>query len=157
MPILKFENLPSKETPITDKVLKELQTNLLKMVFPVGSIYWNEDLLVNPSEELGFGEWELREGVVFVGASRTDEDFALGKTGGEKKHTMTADEMYRHSHSPGDGNVQFAPQGSDTLVVPTFKNGNSNPAYRTSYEGAGQPFNVCQPYEVTGYAWVRIS
>ena len=38
MPILPFKNLPSTETPIVDKVLERLQTNLLEMVFPVGSI-----------------------------------------------------------------------------------------------------------------------
>ncbi len=156
MSIFKFENLPSTKTPIVDKVLEALQTNILEMMLPVGGIYRNADVNVDPAKELGFGEWELREGVVFVSASRTDEDFALGKTGGEKTHAMTIEDLVPHEHeqyvtsNSGGGAVRSDFTSEDHGFM--YPQGCS-----TGSTGEGKPFNICQPYDVPSYAWVRIA
>lgn len=72
--------------------------HILDLVHPVGSIYMTMDSQ-NPSTLFG-GTWvRWGEGRVPVGVSANDSDFdAVGKTGGEKKHPLTTNEMPRHRH-----------------------------------------------------------
>ena len=72
--------------------------NILDFVHPVGSIYMTMDSQ-NPSTLFG-GTWiRWGEGRVPVGVSATDSDFGtVEKTGGEKKHQLTTNEMPEHSH-----------------------------------------------------------
>lgn len=83
---------------INDEALNNMQIELMKLVFPVGSTYCTQDN-TNPSEILKFGTWERVKGKVLVGLDEDDTDFnEIGKTGGEKKHTLTVDEMPSHTH-----------------------------------------------------------
>lgn len=131
-----------------------MQKGLMELVFPVGSTYITQSN-TNPSTILGFGTWERLKGKVCVGLDEDDEDDyfdEIGKTGGEKKHTQTTDEMPAHAH-----NLNTSSQdGSHTDGF--FKVGSYNQdgsSLSTANSGKGKPFNVTQPYEVVGYVWIR--
>lgn len=74
------------------------KTSILNLVYPVGSIYMSVND-VDPSTFLG-GTWERwGQGRVPVGVDASDADFAtVEKTGGEKKHQLTTNEMPSHRH-----------------------------------------------------------
>ena len=86
------------------------------------------------------------KGRTLVGKDSTDTDFnTLGKTGGEKTHTLTVSEMPKHSH-----NFQFdQTEGSNVTAVKTGV--NNAYAKATSETGGNQPHNNLQPYLVTNY------
>lgn len=54
-----------------------------------------------------------------VSASDTDIDFTVGKTGGEKTHTLTVDELASHSHdiSVAEGNEISAAIGPESVQL----------------------------------------
>lgn len=94
----------------------------------------------NPSERFG-GIWELfGKGKTLVCVDEDDEDFnEVKKTGGEKKHTLTVNEM-----------------PYDTLYNPInrkLSSGNIS-AWDFSSRGGNQPHNNLQPY-ITCYIWIR--
>ena len=76
-----------------------LKTYLLAYIYPVGSIKMTADN-TNPSTYLG-GTWVAwGSGKVPVGVNTSDADFAtVEKTGGEKTHKLTVDELAEHEHS----------------------------------------------------------
>ena len=78
--------------------------------------------------------------------SADDTEFSsLGKTGGEKEHTLTVSEMPKHSH-----NFQFdQTAGSNVTAVKTGVNNSYGKA--TSETGGSQPHNNLQPYLVTNF------
>ncbi len=154
MPIIKFNNY--KEPGISKEVLEELQVNLLKMVFPVGSTYITQTA-INPANEeiLGFGTWERLKGKVCLGLDEDDINMnAIGKTGGEKTHKLTVNEMPAHKHTfsnsfyglmSGGGSQEFG-SGSGRSVNIDMNNA-----------GGGQPHNNMPPYQIVGYMWIRIN
>ena len=80
----------------------------------------------------------------------------LGKTGGEKKHAMTMAEMCKHGHKQR----VVADGGSENVRRDWSGDGNGRLMTQEVYTeeaGGNQPFNVCQPYDVPSFAWVRIS
>ena len=86
------------------------------------------------------------KGRTLVGKDSSDTDFnELGKTGGEKTHTLTVSEMPKHSH-----NFQFdQTEGSNVTAVKTGV--NNAYAKATSETGGSQPHNNLQPYLVTNF------
>lgn len=70
----------------------------LNMIYPVGSIYMSANN-VSPQTFLG-GTWEpWGAGKVPVGVDTLDSDFNTAeKTGGEKKHILSLDEIPSHNH-----------------------------------------------------------
>lgn len=69
-------------------------SDLLTMIYPVGSIYMSTSN-VSPESFLG-GKWRaLDEGRVLIGANNT---YAAGSKGGEVEHTLTVGEMPSHDH-----------------------------------------------------------
>lgn len=152
MGYLNFEN---GVTPINDTNLNAMQKELAKMFFPVGSTYITQDN-TNPSTIFGFGTWERLKGKVCIGLDEDDEDEyfdEIGKTGGEKKHTQTVDEMASHTHN---STLNYEGQGSNQWSYRSNKDHLGGPAATTS-TGGGQPMNITQPYEVVGYMWIRRS
>ena len=140
---------------LSDTILNNMQVELIKLVFPIGSTYITQTN-TNPSEILKFGTWERVKGKVLVGLDEDDTDFnEIGKTGGEKTHTLTVDEMPAHNHS-----AKFC---EGTGVYSVFPKGNgSNPEWGGSTNtiantGEGQAHNILQPYQVVGYMWRRTS
>lgn len=107
------------------------KTSILNLVYPVGSIYMSANN-VNPQTFLG-GTWvSWGAGRVPVGVNSSDTDFNTAeKTGGEKVHTLSENEMPRHNHKGTDSQTQhtmayrpsagdpttFLSQGTDKYVV----------------------------------------
>lgn len=73
--------------------------NMLNSVYPVGSIYMSVNN-TNPSTIFG-GTWVAwGSGKVPVGVNTSETEFnTVEKTGGEKTHELTTNEMPEHSHS----------------------------------------------------------
>lgn len=143
-------NFENGVTPINDTNLNKMQTELLKAVFPIGSTYITQEN-TNPNTILGFGTWERLKGRVCLGLDEDDTDLdTIGKTGGEKTHILTVNEMPSHTH--GVGIEYTVVSGSDT---PRLTSNPNNATCMTSATGNNQPHNNLQPYEVVGYMWIR--
>ena len=92
----------------------------------------------------------------------TDTDFnEVKKTGGEKKHTLTVDEIAEHSHwgiYGGNTNVErMAGWGNTSNHTGTINEMTEN-AWESLYTGkagGSQPHNNLQPY-ITCYIWIRV-
>ena len=134
--------------------LKEWKDNWLDTVYPIGSIYISTSSSgMHPSDVFG-GTWlSWGHGKVPVGIDPNDSDFnTVEKTGGEKTHTLTIQEIPSHTHtSPIDGG---STQG-DKLSYAGFAN-DSRYYVRTSQSGGGNSHNNLQPY-ITCYMWKRVS
>lgn len=90
------------------------------------------------------GTPDLR-GRIPVGVDPSDADFdTVGKTGGEKEHTLTVSEMPSHRHS-GSG-YQGAYSGSYICS----SRGTGQTVY-TNYEGGNGAHNNVQPYMAMHY------
>lgn len=159
-------NFENGVTPINDTNLNKMQTDLLKAVFPIGSTYITQEN-TNPNAILGFGTWERFKGLIALGVDEDDEDLnEIGKTGGEKTHTLTIDEMASHNH------IQKIDFGSDNLIAvnPSSSSGitrdggghssgttaaSKKTVVETENTGGNQTHNNMQPFEVVGYMWIR--
>ena len=82
---------------------------LMKLIYPVGSIYWSNNS-ANPSTLFG-GTWvQIKDKFVWA---KGDSD-TVGATGGAKTVTLTVNNLPSHNHS-------FTPQGSVSITTnPTF-------------------------------------
>ena len=146
--------------------LNNMQIELMKLVFPIGSTYITQEE-TNPSTILNFGTWERVKGKVLVGLDEDDTAFnIIGKTGGEKKHKLTIDEMPAHSHKlNGNTNVAFTENSIYPYLLASAKRGyadGSSVTFGGDYTindtttiGSGQAHNNLQPYQVVGYMWIR--
>lgn len=125
----------------------------LEQCYPIGSIYQSTEA-TNPATFMG-GVWErFGNGRVLVGVDEADADFnTANKTGGEKTHTLTIDEMPSHSHRQ----YVSANNGNDSIRRDWSSDGASS-AYdqgmETGRAGGNRPHNNLQPY-VTLYRWRR--
>ena len=140
---------------LSDTILNNMQVELMKLVFPIGSTYITQTN-TNPSEILKFGTWERIKGKVLVGLDENDTDFnEIGKTGGEKTHTLTVAEIPSHNHTAtskyivngADGDINALPSNSGTEYTNDWTYVNNT--------GGDQPHNNLQPYKVVGYMWIR--
>lgn len=121
-------------------------TEVLKKVYPVGSIYINATVATNPATLLGFGTWTaFGAGKVMVGLDSTDTDFDTAEeTGGAKTHTLTVAEMPAHTHAitwnttGAHANNNLIDGGADANLQ--TKN--------TTSAGGGNAHNNLQPYIV---------
>lgn len=135
-------------------------SSLWDQIYPVGSIYITANA-TNPSVLFG-GTWEQLKGKFLVGVDSSDTDFETsGKTGGEKTHTLTVDEMPSHNHllygSPY-GSADWVAEGVQRVKYDVDKKTASNtytlaqPVWNT---GDSQAHNNLPPY-MTVYMWKRI-
>ena len=98
--------------------------DLYNAIFPVGQIVIkgdNEDY----TNWLGFTWERTAVGKVLVGIDSTDTDFnTIGKTGGEKTHTLTVAEIPTHEHDEyfitNDGNRNQAITGNSGSINGTY-------------------------------------
>lgn len=129
---------------------------LLDIIYPIGSLYFTvvDDTAQKVHSRFG-GNWEL------FGAGRTpvcvdpnDSDFnTVEKTGGEKKHKLTVDEIPSHNHRTpisSGGNLSIdSYSGYEWVTTGRWYNW-------TSATGGDQPHNNLQPYK-TCYIWKRVA
>ena len=135
-------------------------SGLLDFFYPVGTIYETTssdlDTVAKMNAHFG-GTWEFYgAGRVLVAKSTDDTEFdTIGKTGGEKTHTLTVAEMPSHSHSktviPRDTQWLAPSQGWNY----SFTNGATYTHYTDDTGGDGAHNNL-QPYIVV-YRYRRIS
>ena len=138
----------------------------MQRMYPVGSIYFSA-VGTNPSELFGFGTWQAwGAGRVPVGVDASQTEFnAVEKTGGEKAHALTINEMPSHTHEisyrpigdPSDD--PFALFKSDGGITGTYNSPGtelSQDALEAKAAGGGQAHNNLQPY-ITCYMWKRIN
>lgn len=134
--------------------------------YRVGDLFLTT-IATNPSSYLG-GKWELfGPGRVLVCVDTAQTEFnTVKKTGGEKTHKLTVNEMPSHNHQYEDItgnrslNGQFGRSGyyeSESYMGVT----NSVIAYadadfRMTYVGGSESHNNLQPY-ITCYVWIRIA
>ena len=148
--------------------LKDNNNNKVVTVpyYRVGDLFLTT-IATNPSNFLG-GKWELfGPGRCLVCVDTSDSDFnTVKKTGGEKTHKLTVNEMPSHNHQYEDItgnrslNGQFGRSGyyeSEAYMGVT----NSVIAYadadfRMTYVGGSESHNNLQPY-ITCYVWIRIA
>lgn len=148
--------------------LKDNSNNKVVTVpyYRVGDLFLTT-IATNPSNFLG-GKWELfGPGRCLVCVDTSDSDFnTVKKTGGEKTHKLTVNEMPSHNHQYEDItgnrslNGQFGRSGyyeSESYMGVT----NSVIAYadadfRMTYVGGSESHNNLQPY-ITCYVWIRIA
>lgn len=136
---------------LSDTVLNNMQVELMKLVFPIGSTYITQED-TNPSEILKFGTWERLKGKVCLGVDEDDEDLnTIGKTGGEKTHILTIEEMPSHKHEIAARNNNATGLYEVKATNATGDVGSAN----TKTAGGNKAHNNMQPYEVVGYMWIR--
>lgn len=124
----------------------------VKLLYPIGSIYMSiQD--TNPSVFFG-GTWErIAKGKTLVGVDENDTDFnASSKTGGEKTHQLTVEELPKHRHKinllpSNDSGGEWV--GANGTAKPRSENTNA-----CDLTGGDQPHNNMQPY-YTCYIFVR--
>lgn len=125
--------------------------------YPVGTIIETTSE-VSPAQLYG-GTWEeFGKGKVLVGRDTSDSDFStILKTGGEKQHTLSVNEMPSHNHIQQSA---LRNDGSTSYVVEPeqYKAGwwNKYEAGHTKDTGGSQAHNNLQPYIVV-YRWRRIA
>lgn len=89
---------------------------------------------------------------VSVGKDSTDSDFnTLGKTGGEKAHKLTINEIPNHRHGLYNYNANGSnlTESSSVMLGQTATGWSGNGF--TTYEGGGAAHNNLQPYFVTNF------
>ncbi|MCB6436524.1 phage baseplate protein [Thomasclavelia ramosa] len=132
-------------TSVTD-----LTKQLFLLMHRVGDIIFSTSD-ENPSTIYG-GTWVAwGKGQVPVGVDTSDSDFnTVEKTGGEKEHTLTVDEMPSHKHDFGQ---QFAATSNLSGAYGYYMiAGTQTDVIKNT--GGNQPHNNLQPY-ITCYMWKR--
>ena len=123
-------------------LLETLRASIIDSIYPVNSIYISYSH-TNPATLFG-GTWE-RINNAFLWAC--DENGEIGKTGGEKNHTLTIDEMPDHDHWVA-GNIQAASAPEFQGYFNVSHNTATAKAWyaHTSHSGGGQAHNNMPPY-----------
>ena len=136
-------------------------SGLLDFFYPVGTIYETTssdlDTVAKMNAHFG-GTWEVYGAGRVLVAKSTDTEFnTIGKTGGEKTHTLTIAEMPSHNHNAGDLDDAIGTRSWGS-GVDRFSIGNVTgyPIGGMVSRGGGGSHNNLQPY-ITVYRYRRIS
>lgn len=138
---------------VIKKVIKKV---VLDTYFPVGSLYLTVGS-ENPNYTIG-GTWiRFGNGRTLVGVDTNDSKFnKVMKTGGEKTHKLTINEMPSHSHRFKAWAWGYTRAGAanycadQSMQYDNFEDNGSHIANT----GGGQAHNNLQPY-ITVYMWRR--
>lgn len=123
-------------------------------IYPVGSVRIFADNL-DHSADYGMTWVRYAQGRTLVGVDSEDTDFDnVGDTGGEKKHTLTVDEMPKHKHTLlcgyGEGSA-----GRDAFRYQYWASGNQGyQDWLVGESGSNTAHNNLQPYIVVSF-WRR--
>lgn len=128
--------------------------DIIDEIYPVGIEIFLASY-INPNDKWG-GIWvRTAKGQMIVGVNENDTDFkSAGKTGGEKAHTITIDEMPSHYH----GQVVTAGSGGSATrndYVTDGKGQKYSQGVNTNATGGGKAHNNMPPY-ITAYIWKRV-
>lgn len=83
-------------------------TDLINIIYPVGSLYFNYSNADNPATLLGVGTWVAIAGRTIVGLDAAQIEFDVaGEVGGVKAHALSVAEMPLHDHG-GPTGIQSA-------------------------------------------------
>ena len=130
---------------------------VLKKVYPVGSLYINASDSTNPATLMGFGTWEaFGQGRVMVGKNTSGTFATAGATGGAETHTLSTAELPSHAHkiSRGINITGFStPYGEPISGWGLQPEGaaSSNAYYRDTNTAGSGSHNNLQPYIVFNY------
>ena len=130
---------------------------ICERLFPVGAYYITEDSS-NPGDRFG-GTWEKVKGKFLLGSSEiTDDVYTVGNEGGEKEHTLTVEEMPKHTHGANysNGGGKYC----QTWRKDWGANSGDGQAGHTDefvdIAGGDQPHNNMPPYRVVNI-WRKVS
>lgn len=133
---------------------------LYDIIYPIGCLYTSY-INQNPHDLYGIGTWTRINGRVIVGVSESESEFSsAGKTGGEKTHVLSANEMPSHGHTDSVDikNANAEAKGYGLTSTSGFKDrviiNNSGKATHTGAAGGGAAHNNLQPYMAL-YMWRR--
>lgn len=115
----------------------------------------------NPATDGYIGTWELYgKGRVMVCVDETDTDFnTVGKTTGEKNHTLTIEEMPAHDHTLvyfGNNRPINLNAGGSAYHVNFDQTGSDAEQVGGRSTGGDKPHNNLQP-SIVVYRWRRIA
>lgn len=142
-------------TPPDEDTTNWQETTMLDIQYPVGKteIFYDD---LDHSNYLGFTWEKYAAGRCLVGKDSTQTEFdTIGKTGGEKKHTLTIEEMPSHNHLSNSA-VSFSPSSFGDGYLAPSNSYQLNNNYLTGNTGGGQAHNILQPYIVVNI-WKRVS
>ena len=128
-----------------------LKSDLLNMVYPVGSIYMSA-VNVSPASFLG-GTWQaIEQGRMLMAAGSS---WQAGTTGGAAYHTLTVAEMPAHDHSATEtaagGHTHSASTGSAGAHSHSGSTNNAGNHYHTgTTNGAGSHSHTRGSMNITG-------
>jgi len=135
-------------------------SGLLDFFYPVGTIYETTSSDLDTVEKVNAhfgGTWEFYGAGRVLVAKSTDTEFnTIGKTGGEKTHTLTTSEMPAHKHKFGYTGGNTDATGSPYSVGKAIGHDPSNVYSETTSTGGNGSHNNLQPYIVV-YRYRRIS
>jgi hypothetical protein len=144
-----------------ESMISQAISNARLAAHPIGSIEVNVSG-TNPGTYLG-GTWKaFGSGRTLVGVNTSDTSFnTVEKTGGEKTHTLTINEMPKHSHGI---TVKAHWNGFNNRNEENYNIGTKNDTNWANRDwmnyasdtGGGQSHNNLQPY-ITVYFWKRVS
>lgn len=132
-------------------LMLSLNPKLLQEAFPINKVeVFFDDL--DHSSFLGY-TWEMiSQGKFPIGLDTSDTDFnSIGKTGGEKTHTLTINEMPSHKHNMHYGTTA----GGDGTGYIYSNSVGTGPAAMDA-EGGDKAHNNVPPYIVMAF-WKRVA
>ena len=119
---------------------------IIDLIYPIGSIYMTVSD-TNPFETIKFGVWEKIENRFLLASSNIHMN---GETGGEENHTLTINEMPKHSHKMKYDSVGWTAikQSSGTNGIVEYNKSSYDGQYSTEEVGNGNAHNNMPPYLV---------
>lgn len=131
-------------------LLETLRASIIDSIYPVNSIYISYSH-VNPATLFG-GTWE-RINNTFLWAC--DANGEIGKTGGEKTHTLTTDEMPAHSHRVASSQLNPNAPSFNGYFNASHNSSKANAWYVVSSDTGGDAAHNNMPPYIQVAVWRR--